>query len=77
MAAELIQTTWSGRSVVELEGPHRVTPEQIAATFVANIPDLNDIKGIICESYTAQLPPPALFHPPVYVVSNWMPGGCS
>jgi len=33
VAAELIQTTWSGRIVVELEGPHRVTPEEIAATF--------------------------------------------
>jgi NAD(P)H dehydrogenase (quinone) len=33
VAAELIQTTWSGRRVVELEGPHRVTPEEIAATF--------------------------------------------
>jgi NAD(P)H dehydrogenase (quinone) len=33
VAAELIQSTWSGRSVVELEGPHRVTPEEIAATF--------------------------------------------
>ena len=33
VAAELIETTWSGRSVVELEGPHRVTPEEIAATF--------------------------------------------
>jgi NAD(P)H dehydrogenase (quinone) len=33
VAAELIQTAWSGRSVVELEGPHRVTPEEIAATF--------------------------------------------
>jgi NAD(P)H dehydrogenase (quinone) len=33
VAAELIQTTWSGRNVVELEGPHRVTPEEIAATF--------------------------------------------
>ena len=33
VAAELIQTTWNGRSVVELEGPHRVTPEEIAATF--------------------------------------------
>jgi uncharacterized protein YbjT (DUF2867 family) len=33
VAAELIQTTWSGRSVVELEGPRRVTPEEIAATF--------------------------------------------
>src|SRR5580698_2008325 len=33
VAAELIQTTWSGRNVVELEGPHRVTPQQIAATL--------------------------------------------
>jgi NAD(P)H dehydrogenase (quinone) len=33
VAAELIQTTWSGRSVIELEGPHRVAPEEIAATF--------------------------------------------
>jgi NAD(P)H dehydrogenase (quinone) len=33
VAAELIQTVWTGRRVVELEGPHRVTPEQIAATF--------------------------------------------
>jgi uncharacterized protein YbjT (DUF2867 family) len=33
VAAELIQTTWSGRSVVELEGPHRVTPAEIAYTF--------------------------------------------
>src|SRR5271170_7221106 len=33
VAAELIQTKWSGRIVVELEGPHRVTPEEIAATF--------------------------------------------
>jgi NAD(P)H dehydrogenase (quinone) len=32
-AADLIQTTWSGRGVIELEGPHRVTPEEIAATF--------------------------------------------
>jgi NAD(P)H dehydrogenase (quinone) len=33
VAADLIQTTSSGCSVVELEGPHRVTPEEIAATF--------------------------------------------
>src|SRR5580700_1052570 len=33
VAAELIQTTWSGRVVVELEGPHRVTPDEIAVTF--------------------------------------------
>jgi uncharacterized protein YbjT (DUF2867 family) len=33
VAAELLRETWSGHRVVELEGPHRVTPDEIAATF--------------------------------------------
>ena len=33
VAAELLQERWSGHRVVELEGPHRVTPNQIAASF--------------------------------------------
>ena len=33
LAAELLQETWTGHRVVELEGPHRVTPDEIAATF--------------------------------------------
>ena len=33
VAAELLQEAGSGHRVVELEGPHRVTPNQIAATF--------------------------------------------
>jgi uncharacterized protein YbjT (DUF2867 family) len=33
VAAELLLETWSGHSVVELEGPSRVTPKQIADTF--------------------------------------------
>ena len=33
VAAELLQEQWSGHRVVELEGPHRVTPNQIAAAF--------------------------------------------
>jgi NAD(P)H dehydrogenase (quinone) len=33
VAAELLQTPGNGRTVVELEGPHRVTPNQIAVTF--------------------------------------------
>jgi len=32
-AAELLQTTWKGRRVIDLEGPRRVTPDEIAATF--------------------------------------------
>jgi NAD(P)H dehydrogenase (quinone) len=33
LAAELLQESWNGHRVVELEGPHRVTPNEIAATF--------------------------------------------
>jgi NAD(P)H dehydrogenase (quinone) len=33
VAAELLQEKWSGRKVVELEGPNRVTPNAVAATF--------------------------------------------
>jgi NAD(P)H dehydrogenase (quinone) len=32
-AAELLQEKWTGRRVVELEGPHRVAPNEIAAAF--------------------------------------------
>jgi NAD(P)H dehydrogenase (quinone) len=35
VAAELLRKTWSGKKIVELEGPHRITPEEIAATFSA------------------------------------------
>jgi NAD(P)H dehydrogenase (quinone) len=33
VAAELLQETWTGRRFIELEGPTRVTPNQLAATF--------------------------------------------
>jgi uncharacterized protein YbjT (DUF2867 family) len=33
VAAELLQETWNGRRVVELEGRRRVTPHEIATTF--------------------------------------------
>ncbi len=32
-AAELLQEKWAGRRVVELEGPRRVTPNEIAVAF--------------------------------------------
>ena len=35
VAAELVQQTWSGRRVVELEGPRRVSPNEIAAALAA------------------------------------------
>ena len=33
VAAELIQETWHGKRIVELEGPYRVTPNDIASGF--------------------------------------------
>jgi len=33
LAAQLLQETWSDHRIVELEGAHRVTPNEIAATF--------------------------------------------
>lgn len=29
----MLQQTWSGRQIVEIEGPHRVTPNDIAKRF--------------------------------------------
>jgi len=33
VAAQLLQQTWNGKRVVELEGPHRVSPNDLAAAF--------------------------------------------
>jgi uncharacterized protein YbjT (DUF2867 family) len=33
VAAEVLQGIWNGRRVVELEGPRRVTPNEVSATF--------------------------------------------
>jgi uncharacterized protein YbjT (DUF2867 family) len=33
VAAQLLQQTWTGARVVELEGPRRVTPNEIASAF--------------------------------------------
>jgi NAD(P)H dehydrogenase (quinone) len=33
VAAEILQEQWSGHRVVELEGPGRVTPNEVGASF--------------------------------------------
>jgi NAD(P)H dehydrogenase (quinone) len=33
LAAQLLQENWTGRRIVELEGPRRVTPDEIAMTL--------------------------------------------
>ena len=33
MRQELLQETWTGRRIVELEGPQRITPNDVAASL--------------------------------------------
>jgi uncharacterized protein YbjT (DUF2867 family) len=33
VAAELLRESWTGRRIVELEGPQRISPDMIAASF--------------------------------------------
>ena len=51
VAAELLQETWNGRRVVELEGPHRVTPNEIATTFADLLGRPVEIKPVPRETW--------------------------
>jgi NAD(P)H dehydrogenase (quinone) len=51
VASELLRETWSGRRVVELEGPHRVTPNEIAATFANLLGRPVKMEAVPCETW--------------------------
>lgn len=51
VAAELLQEKWSGHTIVELEGPRRVTPNEIAAIFAALLGHPVGIEAIPHESW--------------------------
>jgi NAD(P)H dehydrogenase (quinone) len=53
VAAALIQETWSGHRVVELEGPQRVTPNEIAATFTKLLASSVRMEVVPRESWEA------------------------
>ena len=53
VAAGLLQDTWTGRRVVELEGPRRVTPNEIAATFARLLRRPVRMKVVPRESWEA------------------------
>lgn len=52
VAAELLQESWSGKRIVELEGERRVTPNQIAACFAR----------LLDKTVTAQIVPRETWH---------------
>jgi NAD(P)H dehydrogenase (quinone) len=53
VAAELLQETWSGHRVIELEGPQRVTPNEIAATFARLLDRPVRMEAVPRESWEA------------------------
>ena len=50
-AAELLQETWTGRRIFELEGPHRVSPNDIAAAFSRILCRPVRIEAVLRESW--------------------------
>ncbi|HEY4639230.1 MAG TPA: NmrA family NAD(P)-binding protein [Candidatus Udaeobacter sp.] len=53
VAAGLLQVAWSGRRVIELEGPRRVTPNEIAATFAKLLDRPVRMEAVPRESWEA------------------------
>ena len=53
VAAELLQETWSGSRVVELEGPDRVSPNKIATAFAALLSRQVRMESVPRESWEA------------------------
>ena len=53
VAAGLLQEKWSGRRVIELEGPRRVTPNEIAATFAKLLDRPVRMEAVPRESWEA------------------------
>ena len=53
MAAGLLQEKWDGQRVIELEGPTRVTPNQIATTLAKLLGKPVGMKVVPRESWDA------------------------
>ena len=53
VAAGLLQVAWSGRRVIELEGPRRVTPNEIAAAFAKLLDRPVRMEAVPRESWEA------------------------
>jgi len=53
LAAALLQDKWSGRRIMELEGPRRVTPNDIAATFARLLDRPVRMEAVPRESWEA------------------------
>lgn len=53
VAAEMLQQHWTGKRVVELEGPHRITPLQMAEAFSAVLGKTVRAEAVARETWEA------------------------
>ncbi|MBN3807559.1 NmrA family NAD(P)-binding protein [Paraburkholderia sp. Ac-20347] len=63
VAAQLLQETWDDARVVELEGPRRVTPNEIAAAFAQALDQPVRAQSVPRESWEAQFRAQGMLNP--------------
>jgi NAD(P)H dehydrogenase (quinone) len=63
VGAELLQQSWTGTRVVELEGPHRIAPQEIAATFGNILGRAVGIEAVPRETWNALFESQGMRHP--------------
>lgn len=63
VAAELLQQNWAGRQVIELEGPARVSPNDIAATFAEVFAHPVSARAVPRQTWEQQFRAQGMKHP--------------
>jgi NAD(P)H dehydrogenase (quinone) len=63
VAAELIQQGWSGKRVVELEGPYRIAPRDIAAAFGKILGHAVRVEAVPRETWNGLFESQGMRHP--------------
>jgi NAD(P)H dehydrogenase (quinone) len=63
VASELLQQTWAGKRVVELEGPKRVSPQDLGATFAKILGHDVRVEAVPRETWQALFESQGMRHP--------------
>jgi uncharacterized protein YbjT (DUF2867 family) len=63
VAADLLQQTWTGKRIVELEGPCRIAPRDIAATFGRILGRSVRVDAVPRETWTGRFEAQGMRHP--------------
>jgi NAD(P)H dehydrogenase (quinone) len=76
VAAELLQQQWTGRRIVELEGPRRITPNDVAATFSKILNRPVQARAIPRETWPARFAAqgPGNFEPRIQMLDGFNQG---